>query len=155
MAESFVTLSAGFSTADAERPDIAYTRGIPNMTVAAPKDENELQHLIFTALSSGKPFTVRYPRGAGLGVPLDARLDSLPIGRGEMLQLAGTPVTFPRQAALTHALYASDANRPVEVWAAEEQRLVNWLTKRLGFQVHAPDLNGVGFSLVGAAVNQQ
>ncbi|HEX7252550.1 MAG TPA: 1-deoxy-D-xylulose-5-phosphate synthase, partial [Thermoanaerobaculia bacterium] len=65
--------------------DIAYTRGIPNMTVAAPKDENELQHLIFTALSSGQPFTVRYPRGAGLGVPLDARLDSLPIGRGEML----------------------------------------------------------------------
>jgi anti-sigma factor RsiW len=66
-----------------------------------------------------------------------------------MLQLAGTPVTFPRQAALTHALYAADANRPVEVWAAEEQRLVTWLTKRLGFQVHAPDLNSVGFSLVG------
>lgn len=70
-------------------------------------------------------------------------------GRGEMLQLAGTPVTFPRQAALTHALYAADANRPVEVWAAEEQRLVNWLSKRLGFPVHAPDLNSIGFSLVG------
>ncbi len=53
-------------------------------------------------------------------------------GRGEMLQLAGTPVTFPRQAALTHVLYASDVNRPVEVWAAEEQRLVSWLSKRLG-----------------------
>jgi anti-sigma factor RsiW len=70
-------------------------------------------------------------------------------GRGEMLQLAGTPVTFPRQAALTHALYAADVNRPVEVWAAEEQRLVNWLSKRLGFALHAPDLNSVGFSLVG------
>ena len=70
-------------------------------------------------------------------------------GRGEMLQLAGTPVTFPRQAALTHVLYASDANRPVEIWAAEEQRLVSWLSKRLGFAVHAPDLNGVGFALVG------
>jgi anti-sigma factor RsiW len=70
-------------------------------------------------------------------------------GRGEMLQLAGTPVTFPRQAALTHALYAADANRPVEIWATEEQRLVNWLSKRLGFAVHAPDLNSVGFSLVG------
>jgi anti-sigma factor RsiW len=70
-------------------------------------------------------------------------------GRGEMLQLAGTPVTFPRQAALTHVLYASDANRPVEVWAAEEQRLVNWLSKRLGYALHAPDLNSVGFSLVG------
>src|SRR5437762_5320034 len=70
-------------------------------------------------------------------------------GRGEMLQLAGTPVSFPRQAALTHALYASDANRPVEVWAAEEQRLVSWLSKRLGYSLHAPDLNTVGFALVG------
>jgi anti-sigma factor RsiW len=70
-------------------------------------------------------------------------------GRGEMLQLAGTPVTFPRQAALTHALYAADANRPVEIWAAEEQRLVTWLSKRLSFPLHAPDLNSVGFSLVG------
>ena len=48
--------------------DIAYTRGIPNMTVAAPKDENELQHLLFTAIGSGRPFAIRYPRGAGLGV---------------------------------------------------------------------------------------
>jgi anti-sigma factor RsiW len=70
-------------------------------------------------------------------------------GRGEILQLEGTPVTFPRQAALTHALYAADVNRPVEVWAAEEQRLVTWLSKRLGFQLRAPDLQQVGFSLVG------
>jgi anti-sigma factor RsiW len=70
-------------------------------------------------------------------------------GRGEMLQFEGTPITFPRQAALTHALYAADANRPVEVWAAEEQRLVTWLSKRLGFALHVPDLHSVGFSLVG------
>lgn len=70
-------------------------------------------------------------------------------GRGESLRLAGTPVTFEQQAALTHALYAADPNRPVEVWAAEEQRLVNWLSKRLGFALHAPDLNSVGFALVG------
>ena len=70
-------------------------------------------------------------------------------GRDEILQLEGTPVTFPRQAALTHALYAADVNRPVEVWAAEEQRLVTWLSKRLGFQLRAPDLQSAGFSLVG------
>src|SRR5262249_39734733 len=70
-------------------------------------------------------------------------------GRDEMLQLEGTPVTFPRQAALTHALYAGDVNRPVEVWAAEEQRMVTWLSKRLGFQLRAPDLQSLGFSLVG------
>jgi anti-sigma factor RsiW len=70
-------------------------------------------------------------------------------GRDELLRLEGTPVTFSRQAALTHALYAADQNRPVEVWAAEEQRLVTWLSKRLGFQLRAPDLNSLGYSLVG------
>jgi 1-deoxy-D-xylulose-5-phosphate synthase len=66
--------------------DIAYTRGIPNMIVAAGKDENELQHLLFTAIYSGRPFTVRYPRGAGLGVPLDEKLVTIPIGRGEIIR---------------------------------------------------------------------
>ena len=69
--------------------------------------------------------------------------------RGEMLQQAGTPVTFSRQAALTHALYATDPNRPVEIWANEEERLVRWLSKRLSFPLHAPNLNDVGFTLVG------
>ena len=70
-------------------------------------------------------------------------------GRDASLQRDGTPTTFTRQAALVHALYAGDANRPVEIWAAEEKRLVNWLSKRLGFAVHAPDLNPLGFALVG------
>jgi anti-sigma factor RsiW len=70
-------------------------------------------------------------------------------GRDASLQREGTPTTFTRQAALVHALYAGDANRPVEIWAAEEKRLVNWLSKRLGFAVHAPDLNPLGFALVG------
>ena len=69
--------------------------------------------------------------------------------RGDMLQQAGTPVTFSRQAALTHALYATDPNRPVEIWANEEERLVRWLSKRLSFPLHAPNLNDVGFTLVG------
>jgi len=66
--------------------DVSYTRSIPNMTVAAPKDENELQHLLYTAISSGRPFTVRYPRGMALGVELDPVLKSIPIGRGEILK---------------------------------------------------------------------
>jgi anti-sigma factor RsiW len=70
-------------------------------------------------------------------------------GRDAMLEHEGTPTSFTRQAALVHALYASDANRPVEIWAAEEQRLVRWLSRRLGFQVRAPDLNSLGFALVG------
>jgi len=96
-------------------------------------------------------------RGLGRRLwPVLATAASLCIGvalgwliRGEVLQQAGTPVTFQRQAALTHALYATDANRPVEIWANEEERLVRWLSKRLSFQLHAPNLSDVGFALVG------
>jgi len=70
-------------------------------------------------------------------------------GRDAVIERAGTPTTFARQAAFAHALYAADARRPVEVWAAEEKSLVTWLTRRLGFQVMAPDLNSVGYALVG------
>jgi len=69
--------------------------------------------------------------------------------RDAILEQAGTPTTFARQAALTHVLYATDANRPVEIWAVEEQRLVRWLSRRLNLNVHAPDLNSFGYALVG------
>ena len=55
------------------------------MTVAAPKDENELQHLLFTAIGSGRPWAIRYPRGLGVGVALDETRRELPAGRGEIL----------------------------------------------------------------------
>jgi anti-sigma factor RsiW len=71
------------------------------------------------------------------------------LGRDALIERSGTPTTFARQAAFAHALYAADARRPVEVWAAEEKGLVTWLTKRLGIPVHAPDLNSVGYALVG------
>ncbi|HSP93710.1 MAG TPA: 1-deoxy-D-xylulose-5-phosphate synthase [Thermoanaerobaculia bacterium] len=66
--------------------DITYTRCLPNMVVAAPGDENELQHLLFTAIESGGPFTIRYPRGLGVGVELDPTLKKIPIGSGEILR---------------------------------------------------------------------
>jgi len=70
-------------------------------------------------------------------------------GRDAMIERAGTPTTFARQAAYAHALYTADVRRPVEVWAAEEKSLVTWLTKRLGVPVMAPDLQSVGYTLVG------
>jgi len=66
--------------------DISYLTLIPQLIVAAPKDENELQHLLYTAVKSGKPMAVRYPRSVGLGVPLDTILHELPIGKGEILR---------------------------------------------------------------------
>jgi 1-deoxy-D-xylulose-5-phosphate synthase len=65
--------------------DVAYTRIVPNKTVSAPRDENELQHLLSTAIRSGRPWVVRYPRGLGLGVPLDAELREIPHGKGEVV----------------------------------------------------------------------
>jgi 1-deoxy-D-xylulose-5-phosphate synthase len=66
--------------------DIAYLRTVPNMTLMAPKDENELQHMIYTAIQTGHPAAVRYPRGNGIGAKLDEQFRVLEIGKAEMLQ---------------------------------------------------------------------
>jgi 1-deoxy-D-xylulose-5-phosphate synthase len=66
--------------------DLSYLRHLPNMTIMAPMDENELQHMIRTALDHDGPVAVRYPRGNGYGVPLDQTLVALPLGRGELLR---------------------------------------------------------------------
>ncbi len=66
--------------------DISYLTLIPNLIVAAPKDENELQHLLYTAVKAQRPMAIRYPRGSGLGVDLDTELHELTIGKGEILR---------------------------------------------------------------------
>lgn len=66
--------------------DLSYLRHLPNMVLMAPKDENELQHMLFTAISSGGPAAVRYPRGNGYGVPLDQTFHELAIGKAEVLR---------------------------------------------------------------------
>jgi len=65
--------------------DLSFLRHLPEMTVMAPKDENELQHMLKTAVYSGRPIALRYPRGAGYGVAMDDMPISLEIGRGEVL----------------------------------------------------------------------
>jgi len=65
--------------------DFAYLRHVPNMVIMAPKDENELQHMVQTGLVHGGPTAVRYPRGSSLGVSLDPEPIPLEIGQGELL----------------------------------------------------------------------
>ena len=65
--------------------DYAYLRHMPNMVVMAPKDENELQHMLKTSLQYEGPASVRYPRGVSLGVPMDREQKELPIGKGELI----------------------------------------------------------------------
>jgi 1-deoxy-D-xylulose-5-phosphate synthase len=65
--------------------DYSYLRAIPNMIVMAPKDENEFQHMLKTAIACGHPASVRYPRGAGVGVTMDDTPQALPIGKAEVV----------------------------------------------------------------------
>jgi 1-deoxy-D-xylulose-5-phosphate synthase len=66
--------------------DLAYLRAIPHLVIASPRNENELQHLLATAVESGRPFAIRFPRGAATGMALDPDPKPLPIGRGELLR---------------------------------------------------------------------
>jgi 1-deoxy-D-xylulose-5-phosphate synthase len=66
--------------------DFAYMRSIPNLVIMAPKDENELQHMLKTAIDHPGPISLRYPRGEGWGVEMDRELRNLEIGKAEFLR---------------------------------------------------------------------
>ncbi len=66
--------------------DLSFARTIPGLTVMAPKDENELQHMLYSAVSYQRPALVRYPRGCGQGIPLDTEFKNLPYGKAEVLR---------------------------------------------------------------------
>ncbi|HAA90458.1 MAG: 1-deoxy-D-xylulose-5-phosphate synthase [Thermoanaerobacterales bacterium 50_218] len=66
--------------------DLSYLRCIPGIIVMAPKDENELRRMLKSAFHYKAPVAIRYPRGAGQGVPLDPSPEFLPPGRGELLR---------------------------------------------------------------------
>lgn len=82
---------AGLVGADGETHqgvfDISFLRHMPNMVIMMPKDENEGQHMVKTAFEySDGPIALRYPRGNGLGVPMDEELKTIPIGTWEVLK---------------------------------------------------------------------
>ena len=81
--------------------DISYLRHLPELTVMAPKDENELRHMLKTAIYSGCPISLRYPRGAGYGVEMDRELKQLPIGKGEIL-VEGSDLTIVAVGSTVH-----------------------------------------------------
>jgi 1-deoxy-D-xylulose-5-phosphate synthase len=66
--------------------DFSYMRSMPNLVVMAPKDENELQHMLKTAVDYRGPISLRYPRGEGWGVDLDSEMKNLEIGKAELLR---------------------------------------------------------------------
>lgn len=66
--------------------DMAFLRMMPRMVLMMPKDENELQHMLFTAINYDGPIAVRYPRGEGVGVELDEQFHPIEIGKGEVIR---------------------------------------------------------------------
>ncbi len=92
--------------------DISFLRCLPNTVIAAPMDENELQHLVYTAYRHDGPFAIRIPRGAAAGAVLDEDLSELPIGRGHVLSKGSDVVIFalgkPVQAAIEAARLLAD-----------------------------------------------
>ena len=87
--------------------DLSYLRLMPKLVMMVPRDENELRHMLKTSLEYPGPSSLRYPRGSGLGVPLDKEIHALPIGKSERLQrgtdvdlwAVGTMVDTARKAA--------------------------------------------------------
>jgi 1-deoxy-D-xylulose-5-phosphate synthase len=82
---------AGLVGADGETHqgvfDIAFLRHVPNIVLMMPKDENEGQHMVYTAINyNDGPIAMRFPRGNGFGVPLDSTYKNIPIGTWEVLK---------------------------------------------------------------------
>jgi 1-deoxy-D-xylulose-5-phosphate synthase len=74
--------------------DMAYLRIFPNMVCMAPKDENELRHMLKTAFETGHPTSLRYPRGNGFGVAMDPVMKALPVGKGEVMREGAAATIF-------------------------------------------------------------
>ncbi|MBI5286255.1 MAG: 1-deoxy-D-xylulose-5-phosphate synthase, partial [Deltaproteobacteria bacterium] len=87
--------------------DVSYLRHIPNMIVMAPKDEDELRHLLKTAVECGRPVTLRYPRGEGYGVDSFSPLKAIPVGKGELLKDGGKLVLLAIGTTVYPALEVS------------------------------------------------
>ncbi|PXX38505.1 1-deoxy-D-xylulose-5-phosphate synthase [Undibacterium pigrum] len=88
--------------------DLAYLRCIPNMVVMAASDENECRQMLSTAYQYPGPAAVRYPRGAGAGVPTGKDLDTIPLGKGE-IKRQGKRIAILAFGSLVHpALQAAE-----------------------------------------------
>ena len=98
--------------------DLSFLRMIPNLLLLAPKDENELRHMLFTALHSPGPVAIRYPRGAGIGVELEPELRKIPFGKGELLRKGDDLLLLPVGNRVYPALEAADGLAKMGISAA-------------------------------------
>lgn len=88
--------------------DISLLRPLPGVVLMAPKDENELRHMVYTALRLKKPVFIRYPKEPGLGVPMDEEFKELPPGKSEILQEGPDGVVLAVGPLVYRALEAAE-----------------------------------------------
>ncbi|MGH9968000.1 MAG: 1-deoxy-D-xylulose-5-phosphate synthase [Pyrinomonadaceae bacterium] len=88
--------------------DIAYLRGVPNMIVMAPKDEGEMRDMLLTMIEHVGPAAMRYPRGNGVGAPIDREPELLEIGKGEILRDGGEMAIVAYGAMVHPSLQAAE-----------------------------------------------
>jgi 1-deoxy-D-xylulose-5-phosphate synthase len=88
--------------------DLAFLRAVPNMVILAPKDENDVQHCLKTALSHAGPVAIRYPRGAGFGVPIEQEARAYPLGTAELLRHGDEVVLLALGSMVRPALEAAE-----------------------------------------------
>lgn len=98
--------------------DLSFLRFIPNLTVMAPMDENELQHMLYSAILHPGPVAVRYPRGNGTGVPMAEELVRLPFGKGELLREGEDILLLPVGNRVAAAMEAAEGLTKLGVEAA-------------------------------------
>src|SRR5210317_1014620 len=98
--------------------DLSYLRFIPNLVLMIPRDENELQHMLYTAIKHNGPAAVRYPRGGGEGVDLSDNLQEIPIGKGELLREGKDILLLPVGNRVYPALEAAMGLEKVGIDAA-------------------------------------
>jgi len=98
--------------------DFSYMRSMPNLVVMAPKDENELQHMLKTAVDYRGPISLRYPRGEGWGVDLDGVMQNLEIGKAELLRDGTDVVIVAIGQPVIPALRAAQDLAPLGINAA-------------------------------------
>ncbi len=98
--------------------DLAFLRYVPNLTIMMPKDENELRHMLYTALNLGSPAALRYPRGSGEGVNLDEDLHYLPLGKAELLREGTDILLLPAGNRVYPALQAAELLAEQDISAA-------------------------------------
>jgi len=112
--------------------DLSFLRIIPNLVLMAPKDENELQHMIYSAINHQGPSAVRYPRGAGENVKLATHLEKIAIGKGELLRDGDDILLLPVGNRVHPALRAANGLEKLGIQAAViNPRFVKPLDKEL------------------------